>query len=249
MKKLVALAIVLVPTIFITPALASPVFTYDWHQLSASPTISSSYGVLSVFRSAWHGNTLTYRRTVLSLCEGVDPNSPIARVLFGVNGPASPVRLYDTACPYRLAVNITRAGIGGLSGRMYFQTYESNVGLGSISATDPRLGVPIWVIGAFSSDNGATECTSTDPEYICSGAIGYWQLAQINVLAPDMLPAFVGFAFMMLVMADRRAPIGLIGQAKRGLTGRCRLARRQVRTKFTDRVKEKRLASRARIWV
>jgi hypothetical protein len=208
-------------TLLIAVVLAVPCLTahagvvYNWHQLSPSDGIKSSYGKLEVTDAAWRNGSLDvdYESATVYPPSGIPiiPDSKILNFKFDINAPVGdrehPVEVSPrTFFPYHhldasLEFNGTNSWIKGdiKDGDIYAYDGYDEVYLGSSASSG-------WTIEDFGSDSDPDR-DSICGHYPCSGATGEWVIDPStipqSVPAPGALGLF-GFGVLGLAVIKRR---------------------------------------------
>lgn len=159
---------------------ASAGVIYNWHQLSASPTIDLSSGRIEITDAAWLSGHVNVDYT-----HGIPLDSPVIDLTFMTghsclsgDGLCPPISVFAGEHPdfagYVVADLTAVLTFGDvMTGGIYAMDFQTQLQMGSGES-------PLWTIGQFRSEDGCF--FGENDEQSCSGATGEW------VLDPDSLP-------------------------------------------------------------
>lgn len=165
---------------------ASAGVIFNWHQLSASPTVSSSSGWLEITDAAWHDGHIgvDLHCSMDSACYSDPSVSPVLGFTLWVDEfDYAPVLITpDLESFAHMTADMDISNQGKLTGWISAITFQSQVDM---------AGGAVWSIGRWRSDAGCW--FGENGEQSCAGATGEWVLdpASLQVPGPDPLPLFV----------------------------------------------------------
>ncbi|HET8552495.1 MAG TPA: PEP-CTERM sorting domain-containing protein [Gammaproteobacteria bacterium] len=196
MKKRILLAIFIAAAGALSVSASAGVI-YHWQQLTTSPTISSSSGILEISDQAWLSGHIELTQTCAYFLGGCSPSladSPILTFEFGINGmtPVHGTPAPDDFSKLNADLDITSGGL--LSGNLYGEDFTGRVDIGGTPGQ--------WEVGTWVTDEG---CWMDIEHPFCSGATGRWVLDRSTIPAvpvpePASLPLlFLGLAIVLWV--------------------------------------------------